>query len=156
MASEHSYGSTRKNNKTENEAIAYLLKCDSRFIHPDKEGRRRVMEVLGLKKSFSRAFDVLLVKGFTSKDSLAHLTGKEDITLVELKTTKKHLPNNPSGFFFGATENEFKLAKLMGKRYKFCFISLHPESCSHALLSLQDLESRMKTKRVQYQINLAK
>ena len=154
MASAHSYGGTKKNNKTEYEAIAYLLKCDPRYNHLDKEGRKRVMEVLGLDKRFLRAFDLVLVKGWTDKDSLLSLTDKEDITLVELKTTKKHLPNNPSGFFFGATENEFKLAELMGDRYKFCFISLHPDSCSHALLTLQELEKRMKAKRVQYQINL--
>lgn len=154
MASAHSYGGTTKNNKTENEAITYLMKCDSRYILPNKEGRKRVLEVLGLAKSFSKAFDLVLVKGRTSKYSLSRLTGKENITLVEMKTTKKRLPNNPSGFFFGATKNEFKLAKLMGDRYKFCFISLHPESCSNALISLQDLEKRIRSKRIQYQISL--
>ncbi|MEQ6357328.1 hypothetical protein ABNX05_22190 [Lysinibacillus sp. M3] len=43
------------------------------------------------------------------------------LILIELKITKKYLPDNPKGFFFVATKNEFYLAKLLGDRYKFCF-----------------------------------
>ncbi|GCF82072.1 hypothetical protein BKL48_25215 [Bacillus cereus] len=48
-----------------------------------------------------------------------------EITLIELKTTKKEVPNNSLGFFFGVTENEFELARLLGNQYKFCFVCLH-------------------------------
>ena len=34
-------------------------------------------------------------------------THLDEIFLVELKTTRKYLPKNPKGFFFGATQNEF-------------------------------------------------
>lgn len=154
MAKPHSYVITKANNKTETEAIAYLLKCNPRFIHPDKEGRKRIMEKLGLDKSFARAFDLVIVGKHTNQETAIEALESEEVTLIELKTTKKKLLNNPNGFFFGATENEFKLARKLGDRYKFCFVSIHPESCSHALLTLEELEKIIKTKRVQHQINL--
>ena len=72
---------------------------------------------------------------------------------MELKTTKKKLPNNLNGFFFGATENEFNLAKLLGNQYLFCFVCLHSESMSYKFMRLYEMEEMIKTKRIQYQIN---
>jgi hypothetical protein len=154
MAKAHSYVITKSNNKTETEAIAFLLKSNPHFIHPDKDGRKRIMEKLGLDRSFSRAFDLVTVGQHTNHERAIEALNTESVTLIELKTTQKRHPKNPEGFFFGATENEFKLARRMGDRYKFCFVSLHPESRSYALLTLAELEKRIKTKRVQYQINL--
>jgi len=150
MAQAHSYTITKKNNRTENEAVEYLLKANKRFIKPSKDERKKILDSLGLNGSFSRAFDlVLLPVGKKLTD-----VKKQDLVLVELKTTKKKLVTNPSGFFFGATENEFNLAKKLGEQYKFCFVSLHPESLSLKLLSLSELEKLIRTKRTQYQINL--
>jgi len=78
----------------------------------------------------------------------------EDIILVELKTTKKYLPQNSKGFFFGATENEFNFGKIFGCRYRFCFVSLNEKGSSYAFLTLKELEERIKNRRIQYQINL--
>ena len=58
------------------------------------------------------------------------------------------MPHNPKGFFFGATENEFNLAKRLGDGY------IHKDSLSHALLTLTELEKIIKTKRIQFQINI--
>lgn len=80
----------------------------------------------------------------------------DTIVLVELKTTKKRLENNPHGFFFGATENEFTLAKELGDQYKFCFVCLYPETKSYKMMTLPELENMIKNKRTQYQVNLKK
>lgn len=44
MASNHSYTITISNNKSEKEAIQFLLDSDPRFINPDKEARKLIME----------------------------------------------------------------------------------------------------------------
>lgn len=150
MAQDHSYSITRKNNRTESEAVAYLLMVNKGFINPDKVGRKQIMARLGLDHSFSRAFDLVLLDDGKSLEDVAD----QDLVLVELKTTKKKLPENPRGFFFGATENELNLARKLGDRYKFCFVSLHPESKSYKLLSLEQLSKIIRTKRTQFQINL--
>ena len=78
----------------------------------------------------------------------------DEITLIELKCTRAFLPNNPKGFFFGATQNEFEFGERLGDKFRFCFVSLNPKSLSHALLSVPELERIIRTKRIQYQINL--
>lgn len=152
MAHEHSYGATIKNNKTENSAVDFLLVSDSRFRQPTKEERKELLIRLGLPTTFARAFDLVLLPSADYSDIL--LVPLEEIILIELKTTQKKLPENPNGFFFGATENEFNLADKLGEQYRFCFISLHPESKCFALLTSDELTLKIKTKRLQYQINL--
>ncbi len=152
MAHEHSYSATIKNNKTETSAVDFLLASDARFRQPSKEERKEILARFGLPATFSRAFDLVLLP--LSNDIGILNIPVEQLILVELKTTQKKLVNNPDGFFFGATENEFRLADKLGKQYYFCFISLHPESKSYAMLTSEELKPRIKTKRLQYQINL--
>lgn len=153
MASLQSYTLTRSNNITEKEALLYLITQDSDFILPDKDSRKKLMSMFNIDKSFSRAFDLVYIKDSGNNNSIT-VSDKDKIIFIELKTTKKYLPSNPHGFFFGATENEFDLAKILGEKYKFCFVSLHKESLSYSLLTTLELEGMVKTKRIQYQINL--
>jgi hypothetical protein len=154
MANNHSYTITLDNNKSEKEALTFLIESDINFLNPDKESRKIIMELLGIDKKFSRAFDLILIPGHTNLDQVIKLKRLEDIVLIELKTTKKKLVNLPTGFFFGATESEFNLAKQLGQQYKFCFVSLHNESKNYVLLTLEELNKVIKNKRIQYQINL--
>lgn len=132
----------------------YLIRQDSRFKQINKKMRKRIMNVLELDSSFSRAFDLIYYEGTKEIEDMEDDEIKKFITLIELKTTKKNLPNNPQGFFFGATENELNLAKEIAKKYKFCFVCLHEKSLSYKLLDVYELEKLIKTKRIQYQINL--
>ena len=154
MGREYSYTITLDNNNSEREAIQFLIDSDKNFINPDKESRKLIMELLGIEKRFSRAFDMVLIPGHTNIEKVIDLNKTSEVILVELKTTKKKLENNPRGFFFGATENEFDLARKFEDKFRFCFVSLHPESKSYKLLTLKELNEIIKTKRVQYQINL--
>ncbi len=154
MANNHSYTITIDNNKSEKEALSFLLSSENNFINPDKESRKKIMSLLSIEKKYSRAFDLVLIPGHTNLEKIILFEKIEDIILIELKTTKKKLVNNPHGFFFGATESEFNLATKLGEKYKFCFVSLHPESKGFSLLSLRELNKIIKNKRVQYQINL--
>ena len=128
MANNHSYTITLDNNKSEKEALIFLIESDDNFINPDKESRKIIMEMLDIDKKFARAFDFILIPGHTNLEQVIKLKNNNEITLVELKSTKKKLINLPSGFFFGATESEFALARQLGEQYKFCFVSLHKES----------------------------
>lgn len=154
MGAEHSYTITLSNNNTEKQAIDYLLSADKRFLHPTKDGRKAVIQKLGLPASFSRTYDLIMVDGVKRADGELILTDEDPVTLIEVKSTRKKLLNNPHGFFFGATENEFKLAKQLGDRFKFCFVCLHPEAPSYQLLTLAELQPIIATQRIQFQINL--
>jgi hypothetical protein len=154
LASNQSYTITLENNKSEKEAIEFLMKSDSKFISPDKISRKKLLEVFKIDAKYARAFDLLLIPGHTNLEEVIELESLDDVTFVELKTTKKKLPNLPKGFFFGATQSEFDVAELLGDKYLFCFVSLHPETMKYALISLNELNNIIRTKRVQYQINL--
>ena len=154
MANKNSYSITIDNNITEKEGLSFLISSDINFLNPDKESRKIIMELLSIDKKYSRAFDLIMIPGHSNLEEVIDLKRIEDIVLIELKTTKKKLTNLPNGFFFGATESEFKLAEQLGNKYKFCFVSLHPDSLSYKLLTLSELNNIIKTKRIQYQINL--
>ena len=154
MASAQSYEITLKNNITEKEAVIFLIENNPSFIEPDKESRKAILEYFGLSSKYIRAFDLIQVDGHINSEEKFILSPHDKITLIEIKSTKKKLKNNPYGFFFGATENEFSIADQLGENYKFCFVCLHPDTKSYVTLSSREVEDITKNKRIQYQINL--
>ena len=154
MARAHSFVITLSNNRTESEGLDLVLSASRDLFLPDKNGRKKILEALGLKKEFLRAFDLIRVAGANADSNTLPISNPKDITLIELKTTKKRLPDNPYGFFFGATENEFNLAELMGTQFNFAFVCLHPDCPSVKFLALAELQPLMRQKRTQFQVNL--
>lgn len=153
---DQSFTITRKNNATEREGIQYMESLNKGFFFVDKDERRRILELLDQPKNYSRSFDMVLVPrlagaNLSFEDIETHI---DEVTLIELKCTRAFLPNNPRGFFFGATQNEFDFGERLGEKFRFCFVCLNPESLSHALLSVPELEQITRTRRIQYQINL--
>lgn len=156
MSNKHSYKLTLSNNVTEKEGINYLLENHTGFFKIDLETKRDLLNRLEVSHKFLQAFDLIFVPELVGKavNSSFIETYLEDIFLVELKTTKKFLPENPKGFFFGATENEFNFGRLLGEKFRFCFVCLNEESLSYVMLTMDELEAKIRTKRIQYQINL--
>lgn len=157
MASQHSYVITLSNNVTEKEALQLVLRERTDLLIPDADGRKQILESLKLPQSYRRTFDMVRVEGHIRGGSVVEYDDPKAITLYEIKSTKKRLPNFPHGFFFGATANEFDLAKQLGPQFQFCFVCLHPEQEEdHRLvfLDLKSLEAMIRTKRIQYQVNL--
>lgn len=155
MASELSYKITISNNLTEKEGIKILKENDKSVFEVDSEVKKEILRYFGLDNKYIRSFDLIRLKNYKTLNAINNeiiIENLENIELIELKTTKKKLKNFPRGFFFGATQNEFDIANLLGDTYKFCFISL---SCnSFQYMSLLELERIIKNKRIQYQINL--
>lgn len=153
---DQSFTITRRNNATEKEGIQYLESLNAGFFFVDKDERRRILELLEQPKNFSRSFDMVLIPRLAGAELTlgAIETHIGELTLIELKCTRAFLPNNPKGFFFGATQNEFDFGERLGDKFRFCFVCLNPESLSHATLTVPELEQIIRTKRVQYQINL--
>lgn len=156
MSRKHSFILTLSNNVTEKEGVNYLIENHTGFFKIDLTTKKELLDLLKIEYRFLQAFDLIYVREMVGKivntDFLE--TYLEDIILVELKTTKKYLPENPKGFFFGATENEFNFGAILGSRFRFCFVSLNEKGSSFALQTIQELEQRIKNKRIQFQINL--
>lgn len=153
---DHSFTITRKNNATEKEGIRFMESLGQGFFFVNKDERQRILELLGQPKNFSRSFDMVLIPRLANAEFSPEAieTHIDEVTLIELKCTRAFLPNNPKGFFFGATQNEFDFGERLGEKFRFCFVCLNPESLSYALLSVPELEKIIRTRRIQYQINL--
>ena len=155
VARAHSFKITLSNNKTEKEGLDYLLASEPEWFLPTSKGRKDILRTFGLDPKYARAFDLVWVKGKRRHDGEEWVVASTDeLVFIELKTTKKRLPNNPFGFFFGATKNELDFGAALGEKFALCFVCLHPNSRSHKLLSLSELAPLIRTKRIQYQINL--
>ena len=153
---DQSFTITWKNNATEKEGIQYMECLGLGFFFVNKDERQRILELLEQPKNYSRSFDMIHIPRLAGADlSIKTIeTHIDEVTLIELKCTRALLPNNPKGFFFGATQNEFDFGERLGNKFRFCFVSLNPLSLSHALLSVSELEQIIRTRRIQYQINL--
>lgn len=156
MSRKHSFVLTLSNNVTEKEGVNFLIENYTGFFKIDLATKKELLDLLKIEHRFLQAFDLIYVPEMVGKiaDVGFIQTYLEDIILVELKTTKKYLPENPKGFFFGATENEFNFGKILGSRFRFCFVSLNEKGSSYAFLTLEELEEKIKNRRIQYQINL--
>ncbi len=156
MSRKHSFTLTLSNNVTEKEGVNYLIENTTGFFKIDLATKKELLNLLNIGHRFVQSFDLIYVPEMVGKiaDSDFIQTYLEDIFFIELKTTKKYLPENPKGFFFGATENEFNFGKILGERFKFCFVSLNEKGSSFVFLTLDELEGIIKSRRIQYQINL--
>ncbi len=156
MSNKHSFTLTISNNVTEKEGINYLIENHSGFFKIDLTTKKELLDLLKIEHRYLQAFDLIYLPDWVDKPIKSNFieTYLEDILLVELKTTKKYLPENPKGFFFGATENEFNFGKLLGEKFRFCFVSINEKGSSFALRTTEELESIIKNRRIQYQINL--
>lgn len=156
MSRKHSFKLTLSNNVTEKQGINYLIEEHTGFFKIDKEMKKELLDRVDIPYNYLQSFDMVYIpklKGikFEKKYIETHL---DEILFIELKTTKKYLPENPKGFFFGATENEFNFGKLLGNRFRFCFVCLNEKSLSYSMLTVEELEKIIRNKRVQFQINL--
>jgi hypothetical protein len=156
MSRKHSFILTLSNNITEKEGVNFLIENFTGFFKIDLLTKKKLLDLLEIEHRFLQAFDLIHIPELvgTKIDTDSIETYLEDIILIELKTTKKYLPENPKGFFFGATENEFNFGKILGDKFRFCFVSLNEKGSSFSLQTIKELEEKIKNKRIQYQINL--
>ena len=144
---------------TEIDGLSVLLR-DRRMQALDVATKWRILELLMVSGAFKpQSFDAVM----TSKPA-PPLTANnieeymDQLTLVEMKTTKKAIKDAAlNGFFFGATDNEFQMAKALKSRYVFAFVVINDDNVYgrpfFVLLTLEQLHARTHASRVQYQIN---
>ena len=91
--------------KLEERAFALLRDRRPRFYVPSLKERKQIISWLGMSSKFVGSFDALQL----NVEEFADASGLADFSLMEIKVTEKELPNlneDPTGFFFGMTDNE--------------------------------------------------
>jgi hypothetical protein len=147
------------NRRKENRALR-LLTRDLRFQVVSTPIKRRIIELLPVAGEWGiQTFDAVMTP---EPRPPITLDGIQDqlaaMVLVEMKTTTKSIKNSLlNGFFFGATEREYSMARALGEQYRFAFVVLNNLNdygrpfC--VLLTLAEVERRTRQKRTQYQVN---
>ena len=157
------HGKSKRNRIVEKAGLQDVLLKDLRFQAPTTETKKAILKGLGLgdtKLYGPQSFDAIMLPQPTEPidgSSLPRIL--DQIILVEMKTTKKPINDGSlAGFFFGATQREYDLAAKLGDRFRFAFVVLNSANIYGkpfaVLLTLQELEHRTRTKRIQYQVNL--
>jgi hypothetical protein len=121
------------------------------FYKPTLAEKKRVLQILGISKRFIATFDAIRLNNV---DSFAQVENAKDFDLLEIKNSEAYLPDLPHGFFFGLTENEEMLLKVFEDKYFLCFVCLNEKSPGVELIGWTKLNTLIRLKRVQYQINL--
>jgi hypothetical protein len=147
------------NKGTEKEGVRLLL-TDQRFQVPNLATKRRILELIGKSDAFGiQTFDVLMTPEPASPITAESIDGYfSSVRLIEMKTTKKAIQNDLlHGFFFGATEREYEMARTLGERYLFAFVVLNSANeygrPFAVLLTLDEVKRRTQSRRIQYQVN---
>ena len=144
---------------TEIDGLSVLLE-DKRMQALDLSTKKRILELLMVSGAFKpQTFDAVMttdpVPPLTVDNIEEHIGS---LTLVEMKTTRAPIKNAAlNSFFFGATDNEFQMAKALKSKYVFAFVVINDDNDYgrpfFVLLTLEQLQARTRTSRIQYQIN---
>lgn len=160
MVSPSKFTKSKSNKGTEKEGLSLLL-TDPRFQVPNLAAKRKILELIGKSEAFGvQTFDAVM-----SPEPVPPITPETvvglfpSLRLIEMKTTRKPVQNDAlRGFFFGATEREYEMARRLGDRYLFAFIVLNSANeygrPFAVLLPLDEVERRTQKRRIQYQVNL--
>ncbi len=151
------------NRIVEKAGLQDVLLKDPRFQAPTTGTKKAILKGLGLddtKLYGPQSFDaIMLPQASEVVDEVTLPKHLDQIVLVEMKTTKKPIKDaGLAGFFFGATQREYDLAAKLGERFRFAFVVLNSANAYGkpfaVLLTLEELEHRTRSKRIQYQVNL--
>jgi hypothetical protein len=150
-----------RNRRTENAGLSVLLR-DPRFQSLPLDLKIQILAELGAAGSPPQAFDAVMTPTSAGPiTSIALPTQLPSLTLIEMKTTQKPIRDTRlEGYFFGVTQSELDLASRLGDRYAFAFVVLNSANVfGHpffVILSLEQLEQRIRSKRTQYQVTLGR
>ena len=157
---EATHTKSKSNKRSESAALRVLL-TDRRFQDPDLTLKKRLLSLLDLPSGSygTKTFDAIMTplpeREITADNVHRHMSS---LRLVEMKSTLKAIEDATlNGFFFGATDNEYQMARALGDRYLFAFVVLGSENYYRrpfaVLLTLDQVTERTKQKRLQYQVN---
>ncbi len=130
---------------TAKKAAAILAAKGLGFLVPTARQKQNLLVAFAKrgKVVYGKAFDIVRLDGRVNLDDLADVeTNLHTITIFEIKSTKKKLPPDFSGYFFALTAAELLVAQSLKTRFKFAFVNT--ETGEHIELDLNQIFARAK------------
>jgi hypothetical protein len=131
--------------KTAKAAAAILVAKTAGFIIPTGKQRQNLLVAFAKrgKVVYGRAFDVVKLSGPVDLDALAEVEKHlEQIRIFEVKSTRKKLRPDFSGYFFALTAAEVLVAQSLKKQ--FGFVLVNTGTGEHLEMSLSEIFARAK------------
>jgi hypothetical protein len=130
---------------TAKKAAAILVAKDAGFIVPTARQRQNLLVAFAKrgKVVYGRAFDVVKLSAPLDLDNLGDIEARLDTIMVfEIKSSRKKLPPDFSGYFFGLTGAEVLVAQSLKKQFKFVLVNTG--TGEHLEIDLSEIFSRAK------------
>ena len=145
---------------TERKATDLVLD-DKRFQKPTSALKSKILKGIhpDIGDWSQKTFDLIMTSTACDPVTEANVEALlNDIRVVEVKTTRKPIRNKAlNNFFFGSTERQYQLARALGDRHRYAFAVLNSDNDYgrpfFVLLTLEQVEKKTRTKRLQYQVN---
>ncbi len=148
------------NQRTEFSAHGFVLD-DKRFQKPKSKTKAKILRAIHPASGdwTQQTFDLVMTstacEPITEENVEIHI---DDIRVVEVKATRKPIRNTAlNGFFFGSTDRQYLLARALGDRHRYAFVVMNTDNDYgrefFALLTLDEVERKTRSKRLQYQVN---
>jgi len=138
-----------------------LVLDDKRFQKPSSALKSKILKGIhpDIGDWSQKTFDLIMTSTACDRVTEANvMTLLSDIRVVEVKTTRKPIRNVAlNNFFFGSTERQYQLARALGDSHRYAFAVLNSDNDYgrpfFVLLTLEQVERKTRTKRLQYQVN---
>lgn len=131
--------------KTAKAVAAILVTKKGGFIIPTGKQRQNLVVAFAKKGKvvYGKAFDVVKLSASVNLDDLAEIEKQlEHVTVFEIKSTRKKLRSDFSGYFFALTAAEVLVAQSLKKQ--FSFVLVNTGTGEHLEMSLAEIFSRAK------------
>ncbi len=131
--------------QTAKAAAAILVAKKAGFIIPTGRQRQNLLVAFAKrgKVVYGKAFDVVKLSGSVDLDDLAQVEKHlEQVTVFEIKSSRKKLRSDFSGYFFALTAAEVLVAQSLKKQ--FGFVLVNTGTREHLEMSLSEIFARAK------------
>jgi hypothetical protein len=127
-------------NQTARAAAQILLRANCGYVLPTASQKRLLLVEFARRNLvvYGRAFDIVKLLGPVDLDDAVDVSRKiEKITLCEIKSSRRKLPEDFRGYFFALTAAELLVAQ--GLKTRFKFVLVNTATHAHVELTLQEL-----------------
>jgi hypothetical protein len=131
--------------RTAKKAAAILVAKAVGFHVPSAKQKQNLLVAFAKKGKvvYGKAFDIVRVAGAVDLDDLADLEQNlNQVTIFEIKSTKKKLRADFSGYFFALTAAEVLVAQSLKKQFKFVLVNTGTRE--HLEMDLNEIFARAK------------
>lgn len=115
------------------------------FLVPTAQQRQNLLVAFAKrgKVVYGKAFDIVRLSDKVNLDDLADVEANlKEILVFEIKSTRKDLPADFSGYFFGLSAAEVLVAQSLREHFKFIFVNV--TTGSNIEMGLTDIFARAK------------